>query len=169
LESLRQGLPIEIGLVPLLDVTRFLAFRVVEENAKAQALFSLSVTIEGLPANRDRAILGWAIDSREAFLRYLRLLLADLGDPFAAQIAAKRAGTKSADGGDVPDDEPLLEDMVRALDSGSDRLLAVRRLVERLAELPEDERGDARLIPEEFLTLWSAFRTVLDEQARANV
>ncbi len=91
------------------------------------------ITIDGLPADRHRAILGWAIESRDAFLRYLRLLLADLGDPFAAQLAAKQAGKKRRLGSTL-DDQPILEDMVRALTHGPDRLRALGRLMERLGD-----------------------------------
>ncbi|TBR28307.1 MAG: hypothetical protein EPO10_13685 [Reyranella sp.] len=162
LAGLRQGLTIEIGQMPLVDVTRFVAFRLVEASGKAQGLFSLGVTIDGLPADRHRAILGWAIESRDAFLRYLRLLLADLGDPFAAQLAAKQAG-KKGDWAASLDDQPILEDMLRALTHGPDRLRALGRLMDRLGDSAGNAQDSAHVVPEEFLTLWSAFKTVIDE------
>ena len=162
LAGLRQGLTIEIGQMPLVDVTRFVAFRLVEASGKAQGLFSLGITIDGLPADRHRAILGWAIESRDAFLRYLRLLLADLGDPFAAQLAAKQAG-KTGDWAASLDDQPILEDMVRALTHGPDRLRALGRLMDRLGDSAGNTQDSAHVVPEEFLRLWSAFKTVIDE------
>ena len=125
LVPLREGLSVEIGSMQLLDVTRFLGFRLVDESGKARVLFTLGLAIEGLPADRHRAILRWVINSREAFLRYLRLLLADLSDPLSAQLAAGRAnGTASWSGS--ADSEPILEDMVRALSHDRGRLDAVR-------------------------------------------
>ena len=145
----------------LVDVTRFLGFRLVDEGGKAQALFTLGVEIDGLPANRHRAILRWVIDSREAFLRYLRLLLADLIDPLSAQLAAGQADGPGS-WGVAADGEAILEDMVRALSQDRDRLGAVRRLMERLAQTPDED--ETAVVPEDFTELWAAFQTVLDEQ-----
>ena len=166
LEFLRHGKPIEIGIVPLVDVTRFLAFHLVDTSGKGVDLFSLGATIDGLPEERHQALLGWAIDSREAFLRYLRLLLADLGDPIAAQQAAKRARSRSG-GKDTVDAEPILEEMVRALTHDPARLQAMRRLMERLGTMAHKDDGSPPTIPVEFHALWDAFRTVLDAPGAA--
>ena len=164
LTTLRNGDAIEIGTMPLIDVTRFVAFRLADATyQETTALFALGIRIDGLPTTRHRAVLRWVLDSREAFLRYLRLLLADAGDPLSAQLAvgsAKGGGTWHA----ATDDEPILEDMVRALSHGHDRLGAVRRLMERLERMV-DEDG-AAVVPEDFATLWDAFRAVLDEGDR---
>ena len=164
LMALRVGDSIEIGTMPLIDVTRFVAFRLTDAtHEEATALFALGLRISGLPTTRHRAILRWVLDSREAFLRYLRLLLADAGDPLSAQFAAG-----SADGGGswhaAADDEPILEDMVRALSHGHDRLSAVRRLMERLERISADD--GAGVVPEDFTRLWDAFRAILDEGDR---
>ena len=164
LMALRGGDSIEIGTMPLIDVTRFVAFRLADAtHEETTALFALGIRIDGLPTTRHRAVLRWVLDSREAFLRYLRLLLADAGDPLSAQFAAD-----SAKGGgswhEAADDEPILEDMVRALSHGHDRLSAVRRLMERLERMTVED--GAAVVPEDFATLWDAFRAVLDEGDR---
>ena len=164
LTALRDGDSIEIGTMPLIDVTRFVAFRLVDaRHEETTALFALGLRIDGLPTTRHRAVLRWVLDSREAFLRYLRLLLADAGDPLSAQLAAdstKGGGSWRA----AADDEPILEDMVRALSHGHDRLSAVRRLMERLERMTAED--GAAVVPEDFATLWDAFRAVLDEGDR---
>ena len=165
LVPLRMGLTIDIGSMQLVDVTRFLGFRLVDESGKAQALFTLGLVIDGLPADRHRAILRWVIDSREAFLRYLRLLLADLSDPLSAQLAAGQSGVTGS-WGEAANDEPILEEMVRALSHGGDRLRAIRRLMERLAHTPGE--GEEAVVPEDFAELWHAFRTVIDEQEQSD-
>ena len=166
LTGLRRGDRVEIGTLPLVDVTRFLAFRITDShNPMANALFAIGLKTAGLPANRHQAVLRWVLDSREAFLRYLRLLLADLGDPLSAQFASgptDGVGTWRA----AADDEPILEDMVRALSHGGDRLSSVRRLMERLEQAPADD--NAAVIPEDFFELWDAFRTILDERGQAD-
>lgn len=160
-ELLRQGVPLAIAVQSLADVTRFLSFRLRDRSEKAEALFTLGLEIAGLPEDRDRAVLRAVIDSRDAFLRYLRLLLADLTDPLAAQFAADSNGSRAHWEGS-PDDEPILEDMVRALSHGRDRLSAVRRLMERLEGTAED--GEVPVVPEEFIRLWDAFRAVMDDR-----
>ena len=166
LTALRQGDPVEIGTLPLVDVTRFLAFRLTDAtHGKAKALFALGLNIDGLPTNRHQAVLRWVLDSREAFLRYLRLLLADLGDPLSAQFASGMTDG-AATWREAADDEPILEDMVRALSFGPDRLSSVRRLMDRLEQVPGDD--SAAVVPEDFIELWNAFRTVLDEQGQAD-
>ena len=166
LTALRAGDALEIGTLPLVDVTRFAAFRLTDAICgEARALFALGLKIDGLPTSRHQAVLRWVLNSREAFLRYLRLLLADLDDPLSAQLVAG-----SADGGAnwraSVDDEPILEDMVRALSHGHDRLSAVQRLMERLEQVSDDD--SAAVVPEDFMMLWNAFRTVLDEQGRTD-
>lgn len=166
LTALREGDPVEIGTLPLVDVTKYIAFRLTDPvHSKANALFALGLRIEGLPPSRHRALLRYVLDSREAFLRYLRLLLADLTDPLSAQFAS---GPHDGAGKwrTAADDEPILEEMVRALSHGRDRLDSVRRLMERLEQVPSD--GDVELVPEDFSELWRAFRTVLDEQGQTN-
>ena len=164
LSALRKGVPIEIGTLSLADVTRFVAFRLTDEfRGEVKALFSLGLKIDGAPANRYHAVMRSILDSKEAFLRYLRLLLADVGDPLSTQFAAS-AVAGGAGWRPMGDDEPILEDMVRALSHGSDRLRAVRRLMERLEQLPDD--NSEPVVPEDFLELWNAFREVLNERGR---
>ena len=144
----------------MVDLTRFLAFRLTDENEKASVLFSTSLIMDGLPAERHAAILRWVINSRDAFFRYLRLLLSELGDPFSAALAAQdRSGTMAWSG--AADDAPLLEDMVRALCCGGERLHAIERLMTRL-EAGNETGADP--IPADFRTLWDAFRLALKDQ-----
>lgn len=160
LAALRRGTTADLGTMPLVDLTRFLAFRVNADNDKASALFSTSLIMEGLPPERHAAILRWVIDSRDAFFRYLRLLLSELGDPFSAALAAQE-GAGSMSWATAADDAPLLEDMVRALCRGGERLHAIERLMTRL-EAGNDTGADP--IPADFRALWEAFRIALQHQ-----
>ena len=160
LSGLQSGASVDLGAMPIVDLTRFLAFRMTDENEKASTVFSTGLIMEGLPAERHAAILRWTIDSRDAFFRYLRLLLSEFGDPFSAVLAVQEgAGAKAWATG--ADDAPLLEDMVRALCRGGERLQAIDRLVTRL-EAGNESGADP--VPAEFRTLWEAFRVVLQEQ-----
>ncbi len=161
LMPLRDGGSIEIGTMPLIDVTRYVAFRLTDAtHEETTALFALGLRISGLPSTRHQAVLRWVLDGK-AFLRYLRLLLADTSDPLSTQFAA---GSAEGGGGgwmESVDDEPILEDMVRALSHGHDRLSAVQRLMERLERVSTDD--GAPVVPEDFVRLWDAFRAILDE------
>ena len=160
LAALRCGESVDLGTMPIVDLTRFLAFRMTDENETETVLFSTGLVMEGLPAERHAAILRWTIDSRDAFFRYLRLLLSEFGDPFSAVLAVQDgAGAKAWATG--ADDAPLLEDMVRALCRGGERLHAIDRLVTRL-EAGKESGADP--VPAEFRKLWEVFRVALHEQ-----
>ena len=158
--SLEAGEALDLGVVPLADVTRFLAIEMKERATGQSILFSTGLPIEGLPAERDAAIMRSVINDRKTFLRYLRLLLTALGDPFAAALAADGSGSGAGWAMAVADDEPLLEELVRALCAKDGRLNAVDRLMTRLTE-SNVEGADP--IPEEFRVLWQTFRAVLEE------
>ncbi|SEL29004.1 phospholipase D family protein [Halomonas daqiaonensis] len=165
LDALCAGQPLDLGAMPLIDLTRFMAFRLSDSATDASVLFSTSLVLEGLPAERHGAILRWVIDSKESFLRYLRLLLAELGDPFGAALAAQ---TDDGAGGwrAAADDTPLLEEMVRALCRGGEQLQAIERLISRLESTDADGPDP---IPPDFRTLWETFRVVLQTQESVDV
>ena len=162
LTALRHGGTVVLGNLPLIDITRFIAFQLEDAyQADARVVFALGLRIDGLPPGRHSVLLNWVVDSREKFLSYLRLLLADLDDPLSTQLAAGSA-RDNAPGGGARDDEPLLEDLVEALATRPDRLHAVRRLIERLER--ESTDAGARVVPEAFRNLWAEFCSVLDEE-----
>lgn len=157
LNSLRRGEPCDLGTMALMDVTRFTAFR-LEHGGGAELLFSTVYAIDGLPPERDAAILRGIIDSKDAFFRYLRLLLAERGDPFGAALAA-HSGNGAGSWFGSADDTPLLEEMVRDFCLGGEQLRAIGRLLARL-EPPADGPNP---VPPEFRALWETFRVALDE------
>ena len=161
LECLRRADPLEIAMLPLADITRFFALHLRDASGKAERLFTLGFELDGLPANRAESVVRSLVENREAFLRYLRLLLADPSDPYSAQIAARSADTPNhgKSWAELLYDEAVLEDMVRALVKGRDRLAAIRRLMKRLEGLEAD--GIAT-VPAEFLQMWDSFSKALD-------
>jgi hypothetical protein len=157
LAVLASGDTVDLGVMPMADLTRFMAFQFTDAGSDARLLFSLGLPMEGVPAERHAAIFRSIITNRDAFFRYLRLLLSELGDPFAAALAAQSGGAEGAWGRGGGDDMPLLEDMVRALCSGDGRLNAVERLISRLSA----EEAETDPVPAEFRALWDAFRTAM--------
>ncbi|MBW8851134.1 MAG: phospholipase D family protein [Xanthomonadales bacterium] len=162
LEPLRQGLPADLGAMPLVDLTRFLACHLTDETEDVSILFSTGLLLAGLPAERHAAILRQVIDSKDAFFRYLRLLLSESGDPFAAALAAQD-GTAQGAWRAASDDAPILEEMVRAFCRGGEELRAVERLIARL-----ETGDDADPVPAEFRALWNTFRIALAAQDAAH-
>lgn len=161
LECLRRAVPLEVASLPLADVTRFFAIHLRDESGKAEARFTLGFELEGLPPNRTESVVRSLVGNREAFLRYLRLLLAELSDPYSAQIAARLADAPnhSKSWAALLYDEAVLEDMVRALAKGRDRLAAIRRLVQRLEA---SSTSETTALPPEFLRMWNSFAAALD-------
>lgn len=150
--DLLAGAAAPLAPIALRDLSRFIAFRLVDGETGLKTLFSLGAVVDDMPEDRDAAVLRAIVDSRAAFLRYLQLILAEGEDPFAAARGLVRgsAGAGRAD----REETPLLEAMVRALISDDDRLDEVARLVRRLTA-----KGDeAPVIPPEFLELWRAFQ-----------
>lgn len=163
LDALRSGAPVELGALSIADISRFVAFRLSDPKGLATILFTIGCEIEGLSTDRISAVWRSVIDSREAFLRYLRLLLSNLDDPFGAQLAIAGASAGRKAFNSAPD-EAVLEDMVRALDGGGERLDTIQRLMLRLVQ-----HGDGEdIIPEDFKVIWRSFQEVLDEQEGQN-
>jgi hypothetical protein len=161
-EQARDGLPLTIkgtvhlGAYSLADVCGFIAFELEADAADRSITFSLNVPVIGLPSHRDRAILRSVIEGADGFLRYLRLLLADLGGFQSPPILNDGGKLRHwSIGGDASD--ALLEDLVRALSREPDRVRAVDRLIERLDE-PDAENP---VVPADFLALWGAFRALI--------
>ena len=157
--ALKSGISTDLGAMALVDMSRFIAFSLRDRTGKAGVTFALCLRMDGAPEDRDAATLRWLIDSREAFLRYLRLLLAELSDPLSAQTAALQAANGNGAGGQM-DYEPILEEMVHALSKHRDRLQTIGRLLRRLER--GSESGAADVVPEEFLALWRSFREALE-------
>ncbi len=164
LEPLRLGKPADLGVMPLVDLTRFLAFHLQNEENDISILFSTGLHMDGLPAERHAAILRWVIDSKDAFFRYLRLLLSELGDPFAAALATQ-GGSDNGAWRTASDDAPILEEMVRAFCQGGDQLRAIERLINRLETDEGDSESDP--VPAEFRFLWTTFRIALAAEESA--
>ncbi|MCF1708700.1 phospholipase D family protein [Tabrizicola sp. J26] len=148
--------PVKLGTVALRDVTRWLGFRLVDREAGIDKLVSIGAEIEGLPADRNAEILRSVIENRDAFLKYLALLLdsSEQGIGFSAAMRKGR-GWREAAGEEVP----LFEELVRAFSRDENRLGDVDRLIERLG--PSHGTDGVSVIPADFLDLWRVFRQAM--------
>lgn len=142
-----------LGTFATADVTGLVAFRLTSAG-RARA-FALNVPVDGLPPDRDAAVLRRVIRNREGFLRYLRLLLGHFaGDEGGAGDGAGAGSWWVATGGGG---DALLEDLVRAFARDRSRLADVRRLVDRVRREDGDE-----IVPADFLALWDVFVAALE-------
>ncbi|MCA0032647.1 phospholipase D family protein [Mesorhizobium sp. B263B2A] len=161
LDGIRTDSPIDLGSVPLVDLTRFIAMEITDLATGRSEIFSTGLDVEGMPEERDLAILNWVVDSRQKFMAYLRLLLASFIE-HPLPPPNKTNGNSKGDWGSGADDEPILEDLMRALCAGDGRLGAVDRLVTRMEASAKDGTDDR--LPPHFKELWRVFRTVLETQ-----
>ena len=136
------------------SVTGLLALELRSTAADKALLFALNLPVDGLPPERDGAIFRLVLENREAFLRYLLLLLGDI-EATTPQVAgtgvfgswAKGQGTRG-----------LMEELVRAYCRDPERLDAIRDV---LARLQATDDGKA-VIPSEFLKMWEVFRQAME-------
>lgn len=120
--------------------------------------FVLNLPLLGAPENRENKLLLAMLSNRERLIRYLLMLLA--GPEFGL-----RALQNEGDGGQWQDAHfsggfglPLLEPLLRTLADDPARLADVERLVR---DLESSEEG-AALLPEDFVEVWGAIRSVHD-------
>lgn len=156
------GQAVLVGRFSAVSLTRFLAFQLVDTATELRERFVLQLPAEGFPEHRDAAVVAAIVNNREAFLRYLALLLQDLeADGLATSPSAARA-PEWLSAGNNGQDAPLLERLVRAFSRDRKRLESVDRLLREL----EDSPAGRDSIPERFLDLWTLFRSVIDREER---
>ena len=110
--------------------------------------------LDGAPADRHRRLLRDLLARQQDVLRYLMLLLGDLGaNELLDQLAsASETDSPAAHGpfGQGFDDLVLLEPLVRAAARGDESLTRAHRLLEDL----RDDNGNLPQLDEEFQHLW---------------
>ncbi len=157
--SLQQGECLRFPPCGTASLTGLLAFELTAMACDRSDRFVLNLPIEGLPEDRDKAVVRSIVRNREGFLRYLLLLLAETN---AESGVSAILGSLSGEG--IPrkartmiDRLPLLEEMTRTLSRDPDRLRTVKSLVEDLLSTPQGKE----MMPEEFLELWEVFEEAL--------
>jgi hypothetical protein len=161
-EDLLNERKIVFSSVSVISLTCFFAFEIFVEykDNKQQSSFVLNLPIEGIPEERDRAILQSIISDRGKFIRYILLLLTEENDPsrMINMMSRYRYGL---------DDEivaaarniPLLEELIRAYSRTPDKLDRINEIVRDLSL--SDEKND--ILPDGFEEVWNVFRQVLSE------
>jgi hypothetical protein len=165
-ECLEAGQPVLLASLACADLTAFVAFRLTDIESGQVLVFSSKLPIDGLPADRDTAVLRSFIKNRQAFFGYLRLLLADPAELLTSGLSLSHGPGGGSQGGVGADDMPMLEDLVRAMCRGEQRAFkAIDELMTRV-DAHQTEGDDP--VPEGFRELWSAFREARRMQGTAD-
>ncbi len=159
--GLGDSLKVELGEFTTESVTGLIAFELFAETMSFRMVLNLPV--EGLPGNRDDAIFGLILSSKEGFLRYVLFLLAEYTGGFRSgrDIFRIKNETGSTTGG-LPDNIAVLEELVRAFSRDPEKLKDIATIVNRLVR----GRTADTAVPEEFLKLWSVFETAMGEAGK---
>lgn len=154
--ALGGGSAVVLATMACADLTAFVAFRLTDPETQQSLVFSTKLPIEGLPADRDGAVLRSVIKNRQSFFGYLRLLLADPTELLTTGLSVSRGHATGNVSGGAGDDMPMLEDLVRALCRGERRAFdAIDTLMVRL---DADDAKEDDPVPDGFRELWSAFK-----------
>ncbi len=161
-----QALTLELPLVwtlPIERLTRLVAFRLhVSVPGVDDIALTLSLPVEGMPEDRLHHVLRSLIGDAERFMAFLRALLGGL-DGMIQWAHGGDANVDAASWATVPGEGTLLEGLVRTASRDPGRLEPVRRLIE---EFRSTEEG-RRIVPDDFLEIWSAVEEVLREDGRS--
>lgn len=147
-----------LGHFAAASITGLIAIELHAAAWDLRARFVLNLPVAGLPPARDAAVMRLVVSNREGFLRYLLLMLGDLGASAmpADLTTAFGSGTWNAAGSTAM---PLLEELVRAFTRDPARLREVRRGIERLTEADDANA----IIPEDFLETWHIFERAMEQ------
>ncbi len=149
--------------LPVQRLTALVAFRLhVPVDGADDLRFTLRLPVEGMPEDRMHHLLRSLIDNPERFLAFLRALLGGL-DGLVDWARGDSGESDGAGWGLGPDDDTLLEDLVRTAARDPARLEPVRRLIDDFCKTEEGRR----IVPDDFLRLWTAVQAALREDARA--
>ena len=149
------GVPVDYttGGLSLQGITSFVIFELSAVASGQTVVIVSNAQMEGAPDDRAERLLAEQLQSKRDVLRYLLLLLADLGDGAALQqLQAMFASPDSQPAGDWQPSVPLLETMVRALARRPEALDPINRLI---TDLERSEAG-RRLIPDGLREIWPA-------------
>ena len=152
---------INLGEFSTSSVTGLVAFELRSRHRPDFSVsFVMNLSVEGMPAERNSAILETVIRNQDGFIRYLLLLL---GDEAADGDASSGFGSifdRWVSGLSSGEEIPLLEEMVRAYSRHPDRLRDISSLIRELSS--RDSANE--VVPERFLKLWEVFESALGER-----
>lgn len=150
---------VRLGAFGAASITGLIAFELRAAARDLRVRLVLNLPLDGLPEARDAAVLQTVVRNRDGFLRYLLLLLGDLGfGPPPADGDGEGSESRWTTGG--PGSMPLLEELVRAYAREPERLREVGRVVRRLCE----GSGGDDIVPADFIEMWRVFEAAMERR-----
>jgi hypothetical protein len=159
ISRLLMGEEAYLGTFSAQSVTGLIAFELTSNLPEVRLRFAMNMPVEGLPPDRDAAILRTVVRNRDGFLKYLLLLLSGFEDVTLFPFSGDGGGKMGYRGrGSSFEDIPLLEELTRVFSREPERLSEVKDVVRRLSE----SRDGEPIVPPEFLELWHIFEAALE-------
>ncbi len=141
------------------NLSRFLRFE-ISHNKELQRAFLMKIDVAGMPQSRISKIIKGIISDRDKFFEYLRFLLADDFDKEAANSGNDSVIGPADDASGLWDvKSPIFEQLLITASRRPGRLREIDGIIQQLME--GDEQDEDRVVPQEFLTLWDAFRAMI--------
>ena len=149
------------------NLSRFLRFD-IWQGADRLRSFLMKAEIDGLPVTRVGRILRSIINSRDRFFEYLRFLLADDGDKEPVGTEPDKRGKSNGETASIWDaSSPIFEQLLLSASRSPRRLKAIDDVIEQLRK-QDDEDPTRRVVPQEFLEFWEAFKQIVPKKTRRN-
>lgn len=150
------------------NLSRFLRFDIWQNTERLRS-FLMKVEIKGLPETRVSRILRSIINSRDRFFEYLCFLLSDdtEKEPIGTEPDDDGGGSNGENGSIWDTSSPIFEQLLLAASRSPLRLKAIDDVIEQLRK-EDDEDSSLRVIPQEFMEFWEAFKQIVPQQARRN-
>ena len=135
-------------------------FRIRVQVGEASICRLIKINIDGIPEDRDRAIIRGIIKDRKTFMSYLNFILDD--DALIAFADGDwKASGKSYRGRNESFSLPAVyEKMLKASINSPEKFYSIERLIGFMRE------NDEKLIPEEFIKLFKTFEKVVKPNAK---
>lgn len=153
-----RGESVRFRSLPAASLTRFIGAKIV---VGGQTFFrTLILPAQGIPDDRDAAVMRLVLRNREGFQRYLVRLLSEPEDVWLwrdVTLWPREPGRDRRPHAETHEDA-LLELLVRALGRDEERLRSVRSLVDGLRRT----HGGEDLLPDGFLQVWERFEAFLE-------
>jgi hypothetical protein len=149
------------------NLSRFLRFDIWQRADRLRS-FLMKVEIVGLPETRVSRILRSIINSRDRFFEYLRFLLSDDADKESVGTEPDERGKSNGEAASIWDtSSPIFEQLLLSASRSPQRLKAIDDVIEQLRK-EDDEDPSRRVVPQEFLEFWQAFKQIVPQQTRRN-
>ena len=147
------------------NLSRFLRFDIWQGSDRLRS-FLTKVAIVGLPETRVSRILRSIINSRDRFFEYLRFLLADDADKEQVGTEPDKRGKSNDETASIWDtSSPIFEHLLLSASRSPRRLKAIDDVIEQLRK-EDEEDPTRRVVPQEFLEFWEAFKQIVPQQTR---